>query len=86
MRPLVLAADPAIGFAREPAGFRLRAGLQLPEGFRGPLRLGLSAVLESPDGSLHYWALRHGHPGAPDFHDPESFTLRLGSDRRDAPG
>ena len=86
MRPLELKQDPATGFAREPGRWRLHAGLQLPEAFRGPIRLGLAAVVEARDGTLHYWALRHGHAAAPDFHDPESFTLRLGSDGMDAPG
>lgn len=41
-----------------------------------PLRLGLSAVIETRAGAHSYWALRH--PGArPDFHDAGSFALRL---------
>lgn len=40
----------------------------------GELRLGLCAVIESKDGGLFYWALRH--PAAePDFHHPDSFAL-----------
>jgi hypothetical protein len=40
------------------------------------LRLGLSAVIETNDGTLSYWALKH--PGAkPDFHHPDSFALEL---------
>lgn len=39
--------------------------------------LALAAVIESDDGSLSYWALRH--PVAqPDFHHPDSFALELG--------
>ena len=86
MTPLALAQDPATGFAHEPGRWHLHAGLQLPEAFRGTLQLGLAAIVEAADGRLHYWALHHGHPAAPDFHDPESFTLRLGSDGRNAPG
>lgn len=42
----------------------------------GPLELGLSAVLESRDRQLSYWALQH--PGAePDFHDRRGWLLRL---------
>ncbi len=41
-----------------------------------PLRLGLSAVIESRDGSLSYWALRHP-AGKPDFHHADAFALRL---------
>lgn len=47
---------------------------ELPPGPR--LRLGLSAVLESTEGELSYWALRHP-PGQPDFHHPDCFVLEL---------
>jgi hypothetical protein len=40
------------------------------------LRLGLSAVIESCNGSLSYWALRHP-AGKPDFHHADAFALRL---------
>jgi hypothetical protein len=43
---------------------------------RSPLRLGLSAVIESQNGSLSFWAIRH--PAAkPDFHHTDTFALRL---------
>jgi hypothetical protein len=48
----------------------------LPQG--GPLRLGLSAVVEDTDGVLSYWALRHP-PGKPDFHHIDAFALQLGT-------
>jgi hypothetical protein len=41
-----------------------------------PLRLGLSAVIESQEGSLSYWALRHP-TDKPDFHDAAAFSFRL---------
>ena len=42
----------------------------------GAHAVGLSAVVESIDGSLHYWALKH--PAAkPDFHHPDAFAARL---------
>jgi hypothetical protein len=41
-----------------------------------PLRLGLAAVIESCNGSLSYWALRHP-VGKPDFHHADAFALRL---------
>ena len=44
------------------------------------LRLGLSAVVESGDGTLSYWALQH-RAARPDFHDANTFALRL-----EAPG
>ncbi len=40
------------------------------------LRVGLAAVIESQDGTLSYWALRHA-PGKPDFHHADGFVLEL---------
>jgi len=40
------------------------------------LRVGLAAVIETTDGSLSYWALRHP-PGRPDFHHADTWTMRL---------
>jgi hypothetical protein len=40
------------------------------------LDLALSAVVETLEGSLSYWALRHPL-GRPDFHHPDAFTLEL---------
>jgi hypothetical protein len=68
---------PAITASRAAHGLTLRARVpraQLPPGAR--LRLGLSAVLETTDGALSYWALRHA-PGRPDFHHPDAFTLEM---------
>jgi hypothetical protein len=42
---------------------------------RAPLRIGLSAVIEASDG-ISYWALHHPQD-KPDFHDANSFALRL---------
>ena len=51
----------------------LEARIELPHGAR---RLGLSAVIESVDAEMSYWAL--AHPSArPDFHHPDSFILDL---------
>ncbi|MDP1913808.1 MAG: DOMON-like domain-containing protein [Brevundimonas sp.] len=51
----------------------LEARIELPNGAR---RLGLSAVIETSDGDISYWAL--AHPSArPDFHHPDSFILDL---------
>ena len=58
-----------------------RPGLQLTAtvpkhalpGLRAPFQLGLSAVIETRDGALSYWALQH--PSAqPDFHHTGSFV------------
>ena len=40
------------------------------------LLLGLTAVIESTDGSLSYWALAHPR-GVPDFHARAGWTARL---------
>lgn len=46
----------------------------LPADARGALAL--SAVIESADGSISYWALRHP-AGRPDFHHLDGFALLL---------
>jgi hypothetical protein len=38
------------------------------------LRIGLSAVVETNEGRLSYWALRHPRD-KPDFHDSDAFAL-----------
>lgn len=40
------------------------------------LQLGLSAVIETTEGGLSYWALRHPSE-RPDFHHRDAFTLTL---------
>lgn len=53
--------------------FTLETQVEVPP---GPLRLGLSAVIEEQDGRKSYWAL--AHPAAkPDFHHPDSFVCEL---------
>lgn len=73
---------PAITVSRDPACLQLRAELDLaglgwpnPEQPEPP-RLALAAVVATRAGAPSYWALRHP-PGPPDFHHPDSFTLRL---------
>jgi len=71
------AALPPIEFRRRADGFDLRAAIPaslLPAG--GPLRLGLSAVIERADGGMDYWALAHGGE-RPDFHQRQTFILEL---------
>jgi len=47
---------------------------RLPPVAPAALRIGLTAVIETLDGGLSYWALHH--PGArPDFHDRVGFVL-----------
>jgi hypothetical protein len=47
------------------------------------LRIGLSAVIESSDGTHSYWALKHP-ADKPDFHHPDSFALELALPERSA--
>lgn len=63
-----------------PGGYELSARIPmtgLPELARAiEIEAGIAAVIEADDGTLSYWALAHGG-GAPDFHDPSSFTLKV---------
>ncbi len=51
----------------------LEARIELPHGAQ---RLGLSAVIETTNGDMSYWALAHPSD-TPDFHHPDSFILDL---------
>lgn len=62
-------------------GLGLELSLQLPEELalacrQRVLQLGVTAVMEHPEGDLTYWALAHGGAEA-DFHRREDFLLRL---------
>ena len=72
--------EPRIDVHREPEMLVLdatvRVDLLCPACAHVPLVLGLSAVVESIDGALSYWALMH--PAAkPDFHHPDALVLEL---------
>ena len=55
----------------------LRIRLALPAVLQAEFsRVGLCAVIETVEGMISYWALRHP-PGKPDFHHPSSFALDL---------
>jgi hypothetical protein len=80
MAPAEGVAPPRIGLRRTADGFELEVALALdrtcglpPD---GALRLGLSAVIEAPDGSVSLWALAHPS-GKADFHHADSFALDL---------
>lgn len=65
-----------IACRQDRARLELSATIALKDLPSGPLRIGLSAVIEDVDGNKSYWAL--AHPAAkPDFHDPASFILEL---------
>ncbi|MFZ1246684.1 MAG: DOMON-like domain-containing protein [Azonexus sp.] len=71
----VPAAAPLISLQSRPDGFQLDASIApelLPD--EQTLLLGISAVIETADGSKSYWALEHGAP-QPDFHLRQSFAL-----------
>lgn len=70
-------SDPQIECSLEPGRLTLTATLQsadLPSGKL--LHIGLTTVLESTGGDMAYWALHHA-AGKPDFHHPDTFTLKL---------
>ena len=56
------------------ASVELDSALGLPA--EGPWQVGLSAVIETRDGSKSYWAAAHP-PGDPDFHHRDCFALEL---------
>ena len=73
-------AKPEVSFTTGDRRIELRASVWTgsvdhfnPE---GPLRLGISAIIEETDGSKSYWALAHPQ-GKPDFHHADSFVLDL---------
>jgi len=66
-------APPSIRTHIADDAFELEAWLEVRP---GPLRLGLSAVIEEKNGCKSYWALAHP-PGKADFHHPASFMYEL---------
>lgn len=73
------AALPRLAAEVAPDGLTLRATLALDkEAFAptAPIRAALSAVIEATNGETTYWALAHPSD-EPDFHHPDSFTLRI---------
>jgi hypothetical protein len=59
-------------------GLTLRLSCLLPGELAaaGPLQVGVTAVIETEDGGLSYWALHHPGPDA-DFHDRRGWLLRF---------
>ena len=64
-------ASPRIALQRGDDRLQLTASVPAEP---GPLRIGLSVVVEEEN--ISYWALRHA-PGKPDFHHPHAFALEL---------
>jgi hypothetical protein len=74
MAPLEGIAPPRIETATTADTLEVRVALAPP--VAGPLRLGLTAVIEEAGGRLSYWAL--GHPAErPDFHHAGGFALEV---------
>jgi hypothetical protein len=66
--------EPSVSVRRNADALELDATIPLPD--RARLSIAVSAVVESKQGELSYWALKHP-PGKPDFHHPDSFALAL---------
>lgn len=75
MRRLI-ASPPGIMARRDESGLNLYVRLGRDALPKGEWHLGLTAVIESKDGTLSYWALRHP-AGAADFHRADCFGMRL---------
>lgn len=77
MASIPIARAPLIAPTVSSQGLELAAVVSftdLPELRVGaPLRVALAAVIETREGSLSYWALRHP-AGKPDFHNAEGFV------------
>jgi hypothetical protein len=77
MQAAEIAKPPAISLRRSDYHMELDAALNLealPElTGKSAWKVALSAVIESEDGRMSYWALRHA-AGKPDFHHPDSFV------------
>ena len=73
-------APPAITTSMRACQYELSTELNFRRAVKvhgeGPLRLGVSAVIEEASGAKSYWALAHP-PGKPDFHHADSFALEL---------
>jgi hypothetical protein len=78
MRPLELAAPPAVRVAETKNELRVTAGIELGglADAPWPWRIGLTAVVEDRAGNRAYYALLHPR-GKPDFHDAAAFRVLL---------
>ena len=66
---------PKLRVATQPAALSLTAYVETPPDLppSSPLRCGVSAVVQTQDGAISYWALAHP-PGKPDFHHDAGFA------------
>lgn len=70
---------PCITLTVEPEALTLEANLPRAATLDGELLLGLSAVIETQDGNMSYWALSHPSE-LPDFHHKAGWSGRLCSE------
>jgi hypothetical protein len=80
MAPLDALPPPEIEAQQDGGRYILTASLDLAPVLgrlaEAPWQLGLSAVIETRDGDMSYWAAAHP-PGEPDFHHRDCFALEL---------
>ncbi|RPI62583.1 MAG: DOMON-like domain-containing protein [Lysobacterales bacterium] len=83
MRPLTLAAAPAIAVARTPNELHVTAAIEVGAFAQAPWpwRIGLTAVVEDRAGGRAYFALVHPREN-PDFHDAAGFAVLLDGSAR----
>ncbi len=83
MRPLELAAPPAIAVVATASELTVTADVELRESAAAPWpwRIGLSAVVEARGGGRAYFALKHPRE-KPDFHDAAGFVAMLNGSAR----
>jgi hypothetical protein len=67
---------PRVSVRAKDGALELDAFVELDRLAGAGLALALAAVIESDEGKLSYWALKHP-PGKPDFHRAEAFVLEL---------
>jgi hypothetical protein len=75
MRDLV-SNRPDINVVSSSGHLQLSAEFDIPANYDGPLRIGLSTVIEEASGNLSYWALKHTTE-SPDFHRRNCFVWRI---------
>ena len=73
---LEVSTPPKITTSKTASLLELNAEIETGLSDSAPWRLAVSAVIEEKSGAKSYWALTHPQP-KPDFHLPESFTLKL---------
>ena len=77
MVDLPMASLPELSCDGDQSHFAFIAMFELPpELHDANLLMAVTAVIEERDGTKSYWSLTHP-AGAPDFHHPDCFTLRL---------